>query len=70
MFLLLEPIVTFFGLWLAMVVSCHHSLIDVPSTHRSQWGVFFIEIAGIGYVFNHVFGFGTSAAGSVFWCFT
>ncbi|ORX34977.1 major facilitator superfamily domain-containing protein [Kockovaella imperatae] len=53
MFLLLEPVVTFFGIWLALV-----------------WGVFFIEIAGISYVFENVFGFGTSAQGSVFWCFT
>ncbi|WVQ96557.1 hypothetical protein IAU59_003662 [Kwoniella sp. CBS 9459] len=47
----MEPIVTFFALWAALV-----------------WGVFFIQIAGLPYVFRTIYGFGITASGSTYWC--
>ncbi|WRT66787.1 uncharacterized protein IL334_003750 [Kwoniella shivajii] len=50
LFLMMEPIVTFFAIWAALV-----------------WGVFFVQIAGLPYVFKSIHGFGTTAAGSTYW---
>ncbi|OCF35086.1 hypothetical protein I316_03126 [Kwoniella heveanensis BCC8398] len=51
LFVTMEPIVTFFALWAALV-----------------WGVFFIQIAGLPYVFRTIYGFGITASGSTYWC--
>ncbi|WWC88263.1 uncharacterized protein L201_003170 [Kwoniella dendrophila CBS 6074] len=50
LFVTMEPVVTFFAIWAALV-----------------WGVFFIQIAGLPYVFKTIYGFGTTAAGSTYW---
>ncbi|WWC63027.1 uncharacterized protein I303_105626 [Kwoniella dejecticola CBS 10117] len=50
LFVTMEPVVTFFAIWAALV-----------------WGVFFIQIAGLPYVFNTIYGFGTTASGSTYW---
>ncbi|WVW85154.1 hypothetical protein I302_107192 [Kwoniella bestiolae CBS 10118] len=50
LFVTMEPVVTFFAIWAALV-----------------WGVFFIQIAGLSYVFRTIYGFGTTAAGSTYW---
>ncbi|WVQ83155.1 hypothetical protein IAT38_005293 [Cryptococcus sp. DSM 104549] len=48
-FLVIEPVVTFFALWMAVA-----------------WGVLFVQIGGLPYVFRNVYGFTTNQVGLVY----
>ena len=63
-FLFVEPVVTFFSLWVGLCVSSPLSLAEVHAD--TQWGVFYIQIAGLPYVYQNIFGFSITGVGLVY----
>ncbi len=61
-FLIFEPVVTFFAIWASLAVS-HFAHTDARLADGVQWGVFFIQIAGLQYVFQNIYGFGVTSVG-------
>lgn len=73
-FLVVEPVVAFIALWVSIAVRPLFSAIPLPlfstqkadQTFRWQWGVLYIQIGGLPYVFRNIYAFSTNQVGLVY----